>query len=89
VKLFGVACGDLVDPDPLGHELFKVRNHLFTSGLREIRSTSGSIAKRCRHTKWVASGNSNVTKSTTGYDRVGQVSHASLVSQDEWINHRN
>jgi hypothetical protein len=24
VKLFRVACGDLVDPDPLGHELFEV-----------------------------------------------------------------
>ena len=23
-----VACGDLVDPDPLGHELFEVRYHL-------------------------------------------------------------
>jgi hypothetical protein len=24
VKLFGMACGDLVDPNTLGHELFKV-----------------------------------------------------------------
>jgi hypothetical protein len=23
-----MACGDLVDPDPLGHELFEVRYHL-------------------------------------------------------------
>jgi hypothetical protein len=28
VKLFGMACCDLVDPDPLGHELFKVGYHL-------------------------------------------------------------
>ena len=28
MKLFRMACGDLVDPDPLGHEFFKVRHHL-------------------------------------------------------------
>ena len=28
VKLFRVARSDLVDPDPLGHELFEVRYHL-------------------------------------------------------------
>jgi len=28
MKLFRMACGDLIDPDPLGHELFKVRHHL-------------------------------------------------------------
>jgi len=28
VKLFRVACRDLIDPDPLGHELFEVRNYL-------------------------------------------------------------
>jgi hypothetical protein len=28
MKLFRMACCDLVDPNPLGHELFKVRNHL-------------------------------------------------------------
>ena len=28
VKLFGMACRNLVDPDPLGHELFKVRYYL-------------------------------------------------------------
>jgi hypothetical protein len=28
VKFFGMACGDLVDPNTLGHELFKVGHHL-------------------------------------------------------------
>ena len=28
VKLFRVACCDLVDADPLGHELYKVRHHV-------------------------------------------------------------
>ena len=28
MKLLRMACCDLVDPDPLGHELFKVRHHL-------------------------------------------------------------
>ena len=28
MKLLRMACCDLVDPDPLGHELYKVRHHL-------------------------------------------------------------
>jgi hypothetical protein len=28
MKLFRMACCDLVDPDPLGHELYKVRHHV-------------------------------------------------------------
>jgi hypothetical protein len=28
VKLFGMTSRDLIDPDPLGHELFEVRHHL-------------------------------------------------------------
>ena len=43
VKLYGVACGELVDPDPLGHELFEVRHHLLPNRNRGWFAT-GSMA---------------------------------------------
>ena len=80
VKLYGVACGELVDPDPLGHELFQVGHHLlpnrnrgrFSDTAMRFSRSAGDLASQAASSWASADKNLVVLRKTWWYNLEGE-----------------